>query len=199
MQRWDLAESILPHFRHQRQHTHFMSKIRFISIAILCLTFCISICQLNRNELLLIIKIFPILVEHFFYVAAMLHFVTTVDSEQDPLTFIVENSVPYTFSTTQTQSISIWMAIPINFISITSTFVWNYLDALILIISIGLSTLFELFNDQLMETQEVHAHAIIILIVLFTKLTKLTAFSYCSKCRSNFGPIEEFNMSSCVT
>lgn len=129
----------------------------------------------------------------------MLHFVTTVDSEQDPLTFIVENSVPYTFSTTQTQSISIWMAIPINFISITSTFVWNYLDALILIISIGLSTLFELFNDQLMETQEVHAHAIIILIVLFTKLTKLTAFSYCSKCRSNFGPIEEFNMSSCVT
>lgn len=90
----------------------------------------------------------------------MFHFITTTDSEQDPLTFIMENSVPYTISSTQTQSVSIWLAVPINFISITTTFVWNYLDAFILIISIGLSTLFQLFNDKLMETQEVLVHVL---------------------------------------
>lgn len=85
----------------------------------------------------------------------MFHFVTTVHGEQDPISFIIENSVPYTFNSSK--FVPIWATIPINFISITTTFVWNYLDAFILVISIGLSTLFQLFNDELMETQgEVH-------------------------------------------
>lgn len=158
MKRWDLTESILPHFRYQRQHAHFIWKIRFISIAILLFAFCIRINRLKQSQSLLNTKSITISVEHFFYVGAMFHFITTVGGEQDPLTFIVENSVPYTFSSSQTQPVPIWVAIPINFISITSTFVWNYLDALILVISIGLSTLFQLFNDELRETQEVHVH-----------------------------------------
>lgn len=151
MQTWELTESVLPHFRYQRQQAHFMWKIRFISITILFFAFGMREPNFTNIQAPIVIKsLFLILVEHLFYVGSMFHFITTAHSEQDPLPFIVENCVPYTFNSTR--CIPTWATIPINFISITASFVWNFLDAFILVISIGLSTLFQLFNDELMDT-----------------------------------------------
>lgn len=97
------------------------------------------------------IESFTILVGHFLYVGSLFHIMT---SEGDPLTQIVKFSVPYMF--TSASVVPIWGAVLIEYISITTTFVWNYSDVFILLISIGLSTQFELFNDELMETQEVY-------------------------------------------
>lgn len=83
----------------------------------------------------------------------MFHLITTMHSEQDPLSGVIKSAVPYVFTTTQ--FVPIWAAIPIDFISIATAFVWNFLDVFILVISVGLSTQFQLFNDELLETQEV--------------------------------------------
>lgn len=92
----------------------------------------------------------PFSVGHFLYVGSLFHIIT---SERDPLTAVVKFSVPYMF--TSAEFVPIWGAFLVEIISITTTFVWNYSDAFILLISIGLTTQFQSFNDELMKTQEV--------------------------------------------
>lgn len=59
------------------------------------------------------------------------------------MTTFVRLNIPYI------DIIPVWAAFFINFINISATFVWNYTDIFIMIISIGLSTHFQLINKEL--------------------------------------------------
>lgn len=63
--------------------------------------------------------------------------------ERETIIGLVESNVPYI------DHIPIWAAFFINFINISATFVWNFMDIFIIVISIGLSTNFELINKEL--------------------------------------------------
>lgn len=83
----------------------------------------------------------------------MFNFMTMTNNDKDPLSEVVKRAVPHLFN--QTQFVPIWVAIPTYFIRITTSFMWIFSDVFILVISIGLSTQFQLFNDELVETQPV--------------------------------------------
>ncbi|XP_055326858.1 gustatory receptor for sugar taste 64f-like [Sitodiplosis mosellana] len=59
--------------------------------------------------------------------------------------------VPHLFFHTEKKYL-IWEAICFKFLSVITTFVWNFLDVFIMVISIGLSTQFRLFNFELRQT-----------------------------------------------
>lgn len=46
-----------------------------------------------------------------------------------------------------------WVSFPFYGLSITATFVWNYLDIFITMMSMGLSTLFKQLNNELEQTK----------------------------------------------
>lgn len=83
----------------------------------------------------------------------MFLFVSTTCQGKDPITEVIKSQVPYLIP--EDIVIPLWMAIVINFISLAATFVWNYLDVFISVISIGISTLFELYNAELHNGQDV--------------------------------------------
>lgn len=91
-------------------------------------------------------------VEYSLSVGSGFHFILTCTTGKDPITEITKRKVPYLF--TNYDIIPIY-ALPINLISITTTFVWNFLDVFIMVISLGLSTEFQLFNTELKEAHEV--------------------------------------------
>lgn len=92
-----------------------------------------------------------ILVEHSLAVGSMVHFVIYCQPERNPLMELVKQDIPYLF--TYREEIPIWQAILAKYICVTITFVWNYLDVFIVTISIGLSTLFQLFNEELEQAK----------------------------------------------
>lgn len=83
----------------------------------------------------------------------MFHFLVTHHSEKNPFTELIRSQVPYLIPSGTV--ISVWTALLINFINITTLFVWNYQDVFISVMSIGLSTLFKLYNAELSKAQAV--------------------------------------------
>lgn len=65
---------------------------------------------------------------------------------------LLEIMVP--FIQTITEQIPVWASIPLFFLSICATFVWNYLDIFITMISMGLSTLFKQLNSELEQAKD---------------------------------------------
>lgn len=68
---------------------------------------------------------------------------------------LVNNMVPYLNNITD--HLPPWAMFPFLFISACATFIWNYLDIFVVMLSVGLSTLFELLNFELGHAKiEVH-------------------------------------------
>lgn len=143
MRYWENAESKLPTFRNQRQRRNFIIKLRSLAFVIL---------GMALGSTLRVFIIFSYLinfdlisVEHMLSVAAILHFSIVCRKNNDPLNDLLETQSPYLFSSGS----QIFDLICGQFINLTATFVWNFLDVFVIIISNGLSTMFELFNEDL--------------------------------------------------
>lgn len=87
------------------------------------------------------------LAEHLLCVAAAIHYIFIGMSEQfsvmDFIRKLLESLVP------QSHALPMVIAILISFINENATFIWNYIDVFIMIVSIGLSTHFKLLNIEL--------------------------------------------------
>lgn len=92
-----------------------------------------------------------ILVEHSLSDGSVLHFVMKCQPGKDSFTELVKSNVPYLI--TSDDRIPVWMAFLINLINVFATFVWNFLDIFIMIVSIGLSTHFKYLNNELKQTK----------------------------------------------
>lgn len=54
---------------------------------------------------------------------------------------------------TSSDRIPIWVAMIIYFMNLCATFVWSYMDVFIMMISVGIATLFKLLNNELKQAQ----------------------------------------------
>lgn len=95
----------------------------------------------------------PVLVEHSLSVGSTYHFTITCFDDKDPVTEVIRRKVPYILNSDD--KIPFWLAIFIDMISITATVIWNYVDVFIMLVSIGLSAQFKMFNTELKEAREV--------------------------------------------
>lgn len=86
-------------------------------------------------------------------VGSTFHFISTCFDDKDPVAEVIKRKVPYIFPIDD--QIPVY-ALSIDFISITATFIWNFLDVFIMVVSLGLSTHFKLLNIELREANEVN-------------------------------------------
>lgn len=146
MQQWQTVESIMSDYCTKKQKKTYIFRIRFVALSFLCLALGNSF----NNFILRNLNVFFIVsVEHLIADGSVLHFVLKCHKEQDPMTELAKHNVPHLI--TYAEHVPLWLAICINFINISSTFVWNFLDIFIMIISKGLSTHFKLLNHELQQ------------------------------------------------
>lgn len=85
--------------------------------------------------------------EHLLCIAAAVHYIfTRINRKFSVIDFVrtlLASLVP------QSDILPMWIAILISFINENATFIWNYIDIFIMIVSIGLSTHFKLLNIEL--------------------------------------------------
>lgn len=83
------------------------------------------------------------------------------------MTELAKHNVPHLIDLFGKVSLSV--AILVNLINVCSTFVWNFMDIFIMIVSIGLSSHFQLLNNQLRQAT---------IEVLNQKKKKIRTFSH---------------------
>lgn len=107
-----------------------------------------------------------IAVEHLLSIGAVSKTIIIYHSDKDFVTELISNLVPHLVPENELLPSS---ALLICVIVESATFVWNFLDIFIMIISVGLSTHFELFNHELEEAtleMEVNLRANIIVFLV---------------------------------
>lgn len=80
-------------------------------------------------------------------IGAALHSIMIYQSNGDILTELVRNLVPHLVP--QCERLPPFIALLICYINESATFVWNFLDIFMMIVSFGLSTHFKVLNDEL--------------------------------------------------
>lgn len=68
------------------------------------------------------------------------------------MSILLEAMVP--FIEKITAHIPVWATVPFFLINIYATFVWNYIDIFIMMISMGLSELFKQLNSELEQAKD---------------------------------------------
>lgn len=146
-----------------------------------------SLDSINRS-------LFP--VEHSLSDGSVLHFVMKCDPGKDPFTELVKSNVPYLI--TSDDRISVWLAFLINLINVFATFVWNFLDIFIMIVSIGLSTHFKYLNNELEQTKFEVVNNFLMNEKIFIK-TQQTKINLCRIWLKSFGQTYVPNIRSFVS
>lgn len=82
-----------------------------------------------------------------------MHFYIACEHKKNPFSLHVLKSVPYLYA--KEDDISVIEVIFIKYMTVITTFVWNYMNALLIIIGVALTTQFKLFNDELKRTKTV--------------------------------------------
>lgn len=71
------------------------------------------------------------------------------EKDKDPIRELLKVQAPHLFPSYN----KILILILGKFISVFATFVWNFVDVFIMMISIGLSTIFKLYNEDLRRSK----------------------------------------------
>lgn len=87
------------------------------------------------------------LVEHLIDDVTYFYFIVHTHPEKDPITELIKRNQPGVFSSDEFYSFPV--ACFIYLISVFALFTWSYLDAFIMVVSVGLSTHFKLINDEI--------------------------------------------------
>lgn len=90
---------------------------------------------------------FFFLVEYLFDDATFFQYIVNTQPEKDALTELIKKNQPG--MSASDEFLPFPVACFIKIISVFATFTWNYLDAFIMVFSVGLSTHFKLINDEL--------------------------------------------------
>lgn len=146
MQLWERAESELPGFRTKRQKIIFIRKIRLLVFFILFMALSILLLLTKKENLLQPLWFYLIFsVEHSLSTFSMLYQVSLCFKDKDPVTELINLQTPslHLFNDNNLNLICT------KFVSVAATFVWSFLDAFIMAISIGIYTRFRLFNYEL--------------------------------------------------
>lgn len=149
MQCWQSVES-LPIFRNCAYKTTYMRRIRLTASIVLVFALGISLRQyfLNQNKMVFNKTHFLIfLAEHLLSITAAIHFIFIKNHVSNFTRTLLSSLVP------QSHSLPMGIAIIICFINECATFIWNYIDIFIMMMSIGLSTHFKLFNIELKQAK----------------------------------------------
>lgn len=77
--------------------------------------------------------------------------VVELEKDKDPYTEVIDIQAPLWEH--NNEPYPLWAIICAKFINITATFTFNYMCVFDTIISIGLSTLFKLFNDEMFRAK----------------------------------------------
>lgn len=140
MQKWQNTEYTLSSLCNRRDKDSYTLKIRLIIFIVFSAAFGMCL-EIGSRKMVLLENI--VTVEHALSDGSLLHYIIICQREREVLINFVKLNVPYI------DHIPIWAALFINFINISATFVWNYTDIFIMIVSIGLSTHFKLINKEL--------------------------------------------------
>lgn len=161
MQNWQLIES-LPIFRNCTSYkTKYVRHIRFLISIALFLAFGTAIFVFfliiwNQNSNLNYFTI--VAVEHWLYIVATVHFIVVhFGNGANILSELAKDLFPQLVS--ESEQLPIYVSLLLCFMNECAVFVWNYLDLFIMIVGIGLSTLFEILNQKL-ERALVHIEVI---------------------------------------
>lgn len=152
MQHWQMVEA-LPIFHNSKNKKVYVRSIQFIASATLIMAFSKVLTKnyemiLKKNTWKTFVVIF--LAEHLFY--ALLYSARSFNANL--YREIVKDFVPC--FTSNNDCIPLLMAIFTAFVCEYATFVWNFLDIFIMMISFGLSTHFKILNYELkLATDEV--------------------------------------------
>lgn len=88
-----------------------------------------------------------ILVDHILSIVARVHFAIKYQSIETPFVKLVQVQVPHFFSLSP--HYTFWQAVIAKIVSVWPLVMWIFMDVFIMVLSIGLSTLFKLFNADL--------------------------------------------------
>lgn len=86
-------------------------------------------------------------VEHLLCIGATVHSILIYHSDKDILTELIRSLVPHLVP--QGEPLPTFVALLICCINESATFVWNFLDIFLMIVGVGLSTHFKVFNNEL--------------------------------------------------
>lgn len=143
MKKWVEVESSLPRVKN-KQHQYIMTrKIRLAGIVFLITS----------------------IIEHLLTMSQNIYFTRTCQKYPDWTEGYYRKAAPQLFIAF---NFSMPLAFLTSFFLITSTFIWNYMDVFIMIISFGLYNTFQQINRILLDVQrKVSKSALIIIIVNF--------------------------------
>lgn len=153
MKCWEIMELNLTSFHNYRLKRARMIKLRVVAFSLIFLaignyliTFHLKVTRpesISRNNFSLIS------VEHSLSICSTVQTITETD--ESLITIMVNIMVPFLYEIVN--QLPPWVAAPFFFISGCATFMWNFLDLFVMVISIGLSTLFELLNYEIEHTR----------------------------------------------
>lgn len=96
------------------------------------------------------IKCLLVSAENIFSVISLLNFAIECRPNEDPIRELIQIHCPYFFPTGN----KIVVLVGGKLINLFATFMWYFLDVLIITVSIGLTTIFKLYNDDLKRANE---------------------------------------------
>lgn len=149
MQQWEFVEAILAKLRKHKTDRQLAVQIQiisFITIAVLVgmYSWHMNLKVTSSGDISLILSIS--VVEHSLNVAVILFDASVNKPDKDPLNELFETQLPFVFTYTD---LTWWKAIIGKWFNIILTFVWSYTDLFVILVSIGLSTLFKRINRDL--------------------------------------------------
>lgn len=108
-------------------------------------------------------------------------------SKRDPMLVLFETQVPLIFTLTE---LTWWKAILSKWFNIVVTFAWSFMDLFVMVVSIGLASIFKQINIDLQQMKG----RVIITDLFFSKIFQLIFFFHSSTLRKVFGYCAEFNI-----
>lgn len=128
MSNWESVESKLPKLHTQYQKRQMAYQIKMI-------VFVVLICSL---------------VEHILNIISIVYYSKNCLHQNKPIDEFFKVQLSQLFRVT---SFSSWKAFIGKFINVVATFVWNYMDVFVMVVSVGISTRFKQLNADLQQVK----------------------------------------------
>lgn len=143
MRSWEEVEKSLPSLNMSvTTKGQLAYKIKMISSTVMVMSLCN---EDTKRPLVFLTNFFS--GEHLLSITAEFTKHTSCRSIEDPVKRLIIAQLPHVFSCTNYNTTKGLIA---KIINIIATFMWNYTDLFLMIISVGLSSLFNRINDSLM-------------------------------------------------
>lgn len=146
MKQWEAVELKLPPFQKANKKIRKMICLKLTALSFLVLS--LGSYLQNRSSFvswsLYLFSFFS--VEHVLSFATIIQFIVQCYPQKDKMAEILKIQFPNVFLDPHP---SIWALICGKFVNINATFVWNYMDVFIIIMSLGLLSMFQQINEDL--------------------------------------------------